>query len=178
MQDKEYLHYVASQLTVKINIDDLVHELINEISSDEEIGDALLEWYLVSPSQGMAKTKQMGRKMNTLPNLFLSPGGLPLTIGGEPSTRSGASRMATRSSPRKQPILSLFSSDEDPKGSGGSSRSKCSWKDEDNPSNEGEPSKMLIPTKNIQKARAAPKPSKKERNSQVMEQDGKNWQAE
>ena len=57
--DKEDLHYIASQLTVKINVDDLVCELIGEISSDKEASDAIFEQYLVSP-QGMARTKQMG----------------------------------------------------------------------------------------------------------------------
>ena len=85
MQDKEDLHYVASQLTVKINVDDLVYELIGEISSDEDLDDAILEQYLVSPSQGMPRTKYTKRKTSNPPNLFVSPGGLPLALGGEPS---------------------------------------------------------------------------------------------
>ena len=85
MQDKEDLHYVASQLTVMINVDDLVYELIGEISSDEDLDDAILEKYLVSPSQEMMRTKYMERKTNDTPNPFVSPGGLPLALGGETS---------------------------------------------------------------------------------------------
>ena len=56
MQDKEDLHYITSKLAVKINVNDLVYELIGEISSDEETSDEVFEQYLVSP-QGMARTK-------------------------------------------------------------------------------------------------------------------------
>ena len=105
MQDKEDLHYVASQLTVKINVDDLVYELIGEISSDEDLDDAILEQYLVSPSQGMPRTKYMERKTSNPPNPFVFPGGLPLALGGEPSNRP---EMATRSSPGKRPIITHF----------------------------------------------------------------------
>ena len=160
MQDKEDLHYVASQLTVNINVDDLVYELIGEISSDEDLDDAILEQYLVSPSQGMPRTKYMKRKTSNPPNLFVSPGGLPLALGGEPSNRPG---MATRTSPGKRPILPSFSSDKDPENSGGSSRSKRSKKDEPAAQNKKKPSnKPPVPVKNIQRARGTLKPSVKE----------------
>ena len=73
MQDKEDLHYITSKLAVKINVNDLVYELIGEISSDEETSDEVFEQYLVSP-QGMARTKQMGRKSETPLNQFVSAG--------------------------------------------------------------------------------------------------------
>ena len=148
MPDKEDLHYIGSQLTVKINVDDLVYELIGEISSDEEASDAIFEQYLVSP-QGMARTKQMGRKSKTPPNPFVSAGSLPLALG-----RTSRSGMATRMSPAKRPILPSFSSDEDP-DSGGSSRSKRSRRDKPAAQNRGEPSqkgpskKPPAPVKNI-----------------------------
>ena len=160
MQDKEDLQCVASQLTVKINVDDLVYELIGEISSDEDLDDAILEQYLVSPSQGMLRTKCMERKMNDPPNLFVSPGGLPLALGAEPSNQPG---MATRHSPGKRPILPSFSSDEDPENRSGSSRSKRSKKDVPATQNKGKPSnKPPVPVKNIQRARGIPKPGMKE----------------
>ena len=134
MPDKEDLHYIASQLTLKINVDDLVYELISEISSDEEASDAIFEQYLASP-QGMARMKQTGRKSETPQNPFVSAGSLPLALGE--TSRSG---MATRLSPAKRPILPSFSSDEDP-DSDGSSRSKGSRRDEPAAQNRGEPSR-------------------------------------
>ena len=73
MQDKEDLHYITSKLAVKINVNDLVYELISEISSDEETSDEVFEQYLVSP-QGMARMKQTGRKSETPLNPFVSAG--------------------------------------------------------------------------------------------------------
>ena len=157
--NKEDLHYVASQLTVKINVDDLVYELIGEISSDKEASDAIFEQYLVSP-QEMAWMKQTGRKSETPQNPFVSAGNLPLALGG--TSHSG---MATRSSPAKRPILPSFSSDEDP-DSGGSSRSKWPRRDKPAVQNQGEPSrkdpsrKLLVPIKNI-RSKPLPKPSMK-----------------
>ena len=143
-----------------MNVDDLVYELISEISSDENLDDAILEQYLVSPFKGMLRTKYTERKMSNPPNPFISPGGLPLALWGGPSNWPG---MATRSSPGKRPILPFFSSDEDPENSCGSSRSKRSKKDEPAAQNKGKPSnKPPVPVKNIQRARGIPKPSIKE----------------
>ena len=89
MQDKEDLNYVASQLTVKINVDDLVYELIGEISSDEDLDDAILEQYLVSPSQGMPRTKYMERKTSNPPNPFVFPGWTSLGSWGRAIKSTG-----------------------------------------------------------------------------------------
>ena len=59
-------------LTVKINVNDLVYELIGEISSDEEASDETLERYLTSPSQVMPRIKHTERKTVDLPNPLLS----------------------------------------------------------------------------------------------------------
>ena len=66
-QDKD-LMYIGSQLSVgKVQVCDLVYELLGEVSSDSE-DDVELEKYLtkydpsVSNSQGMARTKPMARK--------------------------------------------------------------------------------------------------------------------
>ena len=121
-------------LTVKININDLVYELISEISSDEEASDETLERYLTSPSQGMPRIKHTERKTVDPPNPLISQGGLPLAVGGdqpEQQAGDGGTRGQTgrTRSPKKRPVLPSFSSDEDP-GSGESSRSKRPRKDE------------------------------------------------
>ena len=77
-------------LTVKINVNDLVYELISEISSDEEASDETLERYLTSPSQGMPRIKHTKRKTVDPPNPLLSQGGLPLAVGGDqPEQQAG-----------------------------------------------------------------------------------------
>ena len=80
LSDKDDLKYVSSQLSVRVDVDDVVYKFIGEISSDDESDDGVnnLEQYLVSDSQGMARTKYTGRKTSPPKNPFISAGGLPI----------------------------------------------------------------------------------------------------
>ena len=81
LSDKDHLLYVSSQLSVRVDVDDVVYKLISEISSDDESDDGInsLEQYLVSDSQGMDRTKYTGQKTSPPKNPFVSAGGLPIT---------------------------------------------------------------------------------------------------
>ena len=64
MRDKDLLYMSSCLPVTNIKVDDLVYELIGEVSSDSEGSDEELEKYLtnsncnVSDPQGMARTKQ------------------------------------------------------------------------------------------------------------------------
>ena len=70
------------QVAVQIRVDDLVYNLIGEISSDEFSDDSVepLEKYLISDLQGMARTKQTGCKTGTKDTTGLSVGGQKLAV--------------------------------------------------------------------------------------------------
>ena len=80
LSDKDDLQYISSQLSVRVDVDDVVYNLISEISSDDEVndGDSSLEQYLLSDYQGMARTKNTGQKTSPPKNPFISAGGLPI----------------------------------------------------------------------------------------------------
>ena len=51
--------YIRSQIAVQVRVDELVYDLIGEISSSSDGSETdSLEYYLLSNSQGMARTKQ------------------------------------------------------------------------------------------------------------------------
>ena len=55
--------YIRSQIMVQVRVDELVYDLIGEISSSSDGSETdSLEYYLLSNSQGMARTKQTERK--------------------------------------------------------------------------------------------------------------------
>ena len=176
--DKD-LMYICSKVEVLcIDTYDVVYDLIGYISdSGDEDDDELLEQYLISDSQVMARMKQTGRKQNTPPNLFpprgptpLSPGGLPIALQSPRrgrSTNMGSKNPvgATRSSPRKRHNLpDLFTSDDDP--SDGSSHSKHSKRSKTDSENElgspgqgntsGKPARQQIPSKALKKMTKPP----------------------
>ena len=77
------MQYILSQVAVQIQVDDLVYDLIGEISSDEFSNENIepLEKYLTSNHQGMARTKQAGRKTHDSQNsACLSAGGKTLAL--------------------------------------------------------------------------------------------------
>ena len=62
-EDERDLHFISSQvIVVQVHIEDLIYDLIGEISSSSEEGSVELEQYLISDSQEMARTKQMAKK--------------------------------------------------------------------------------------------------------------------
>ena len=71
MQDKEDLHYITSKLAVKINVNDLVYELIGEISSDEETSDEVFEQYLFLLREWQERNRQEGSQRPCRTHLFL-----------------------------------------------------------------------------------------------------------
>ena len=79
LQSDKDLMYIHSQVAVQIRVDELVYDLIGEISSDDEYDELdPLEQYLLSDSQGMARTKQTGRKSSPRKSPRVSTRGLPL----------------------------------------------------------------------------------------------------
>ena len=162
LSDKDDLQYISSQLSVRVDVDDVVYNLIGEISSDDEVndGDNSLEQYLVSDYQGMARTKNTGRKTSPPKNPFVSAGGLLIARQspwnpprlGNPALEPMPSR--GRRPPHPSGLPSLGSSDNDI-GSGGSNRSKRSRSgDEDGlspPGKKAKTSRNIIPSKNLQK---------------------------
>ena len=109
LQSDKDLMYMCSQVAVQIRVDELVYDLIGEISSDDEYDELdPLEHYLLSDSQGMARTKQTGRKSNPPKSSRVSAGGLPLaTINqdSQDSIEAAADLLSSdnMSSPRKSP---------------------------------------------------------------------------
>ena len=62
-EDERDLHFISSQVTVvQVHVEDLIYDLIGEISSSSEEGSVELEQYLISDSQEMARTKQTAKK--------------------------------------------------------------------------------------------------------------------
>ena len=109
LQSDKDLMYMCSQVAVQIRVDELVYDLIGEISSDDEYDELdPLEHYLLSDSQGMARTKQTGRKSSPPKSSRVSAGGLPLaTINqdSQDSIEAAADLLSSdnMSSPRKSP---------------------------------------------------------------------------
>ena len=126
--DKDLL-YTGKQVQVKVSVDDVVYDLLGEISSSSEsdIGnettDDKLEQYLLtnsksSHSQVMARMKQTGRKQHeNVGNI--SAGGLPLalnTLDSDSTIEQVANELGpinmSQRSPQKCPAASSFTSDE------------------------------------------------------------------
>ena len=172
LSDKDDLQYISSRLSVRVDVDDVVYNLISEISSDDEVndGDNSLEQYLVSDYQGMARTKNTGRKTSPLKNPFISAGGLPIARQPQNSPRCGdPAPVPMPNGGRKPPHLSglpSLGSSNDDIGSGGSNRSKRSRsEDEDGlspPGKKAKTSRNIIPSKNLQRIRPLKKSNMKE----------------
>ena len=137
--DKD-LMFISSQIEVlKLGSCDLVKELIDDISSDdEEVDDRCFEQYLVSDIQGRARMKMTGKK-NDPPHPFtpLSPGGLPLANKSPSRAKPPAKNLKNKLSkggqprrlpPRKQHLLPNLGSDDNT--SEGSSCLKRSRRDQ------------------------------------------------
>ena len=175
MKDKDLL-YMGSHLPVtNVRVNDLVYELIGEVSSDSEGSDKELEKYLtssncnVSDPQGMARTKQMAWKnQNNPPQPQLSSGGFQIAIRsphcsprfeGESSLDSfGSSMPSPRHSPRKRGTQKTgFMSTED-ESSDVSSRMKRSRKEvrSQDPPIAGKSGRQPLPKKKLQKKKAIP----------------------
>ena len=167
------MQYISSRLSVRVDVDDVVYNLIGEISSDDEVNDNdnSLEQYLVSDYQGMARTKNTGQKTSPPKNPFISAGGLPKarqTPWNSPRLGNPALvPMPNRGQkpPHPSGLPSLGSSDDDI-GRGGSNHSKRSRSgDEDGlspPGKKAKTSRNIIPSKNLQKIPPLKKPNMKE----------------
>ena len=82
--------YIHSQIVVQVRVDELVYDLIGEISSSSDGSETdSLEYYLLSNLQGMARTKQTERKeQNSRQTTVRSAGGFFLALG-DPHSSSG-----------------------------------------------------------------------------------------
>ena len=135
--DKDLL-FIEKQVQIKVSVDDIVHNLLGEISSSSESESEMddhdeLEKYLIadplnSDSQ-MAQTKQTSRKQDNEP-ANISSGGLPLALNlldSDSLIEQAASTLGPMStnghSPHKCSAATGFTSDEGA-GTDGSSRSK------------------------------------------------------
>ena len=85
--DKDLLYMGSCLPVANVRVDDLIYELIGEVSSDSEGSDEELEKYLtnsncnVSDPQGMARMKQTVRKnKNNPPQPQLSSGGFQIAV--------------------------------------------------------------------------------------------------
>ena len=111
LEDEHDLHFISSQVTVvQVHIEDLIYDLIGEISSSSEEGSIELEQYLISDSQEMARTKQTAKKTDNkgrLPIARKSPRCSPQILDSDSSLEAAydlytVDPMATRSSTRKR----------------------------------------------------------------------------
>ena len=109
-EDERDLHFISSQVTVvQVHIEDLIYDLIGEISSSSEEGSIELEQYLISDSQEMARTKQTAKKTDNKGCLTIaqkSPRCSPRILDSDSSLEAAydlytVDPMATRSSTRK-----------------------------------------------------------------------------
>ena len=171
MKDKDLLYMGSCLPVMNVRVNDLVYELIGEVSSDSGGSDEELEKYLtssncnISDPQGMAKTKQTAQKnQNQNQQPQLSSGGFqiavrsprrPPRLGGESSKDSMPS---LRRSPRKRGAQKTgFTSSEDD-SSDVSSRSKRDRKEtgDKDPLIAGKPARQPLPKKNLRKKKAVP----------------------
>ena len=79
-----------------------MYDLIREISSDEFSDDGIepLEKYLISDPQGMARTKQMGRKTHdSRSSAHLSAGGKTMALQNQISSDSNSIEEAANETP-------------------------------------------------------------------------------
>ena len=142
------LLYIGKQVQVKVSVDDVVYDVLGEISSSSEgdIGnettDDKLEQYLLtnskySHSQVMACMKQMRRKQLEHVRNILA-GGLPLALNmldSDSSIEQAANELGpinmSQRSPQKCPAASSFTSDEGTDGSSCSKRQHVETEDDE-----------------------------------------------
>ena len=171
MTDKDLLYMGSSLLVTNVRVDDLVYELIGEVSSDSESSDEELERYLtnsncdISDLQGMARTKQTAWKnKNKTPQLQLSSGGFQIAVRsprhsprfpeGESSQDSfGSSMPSPKHSPRKRGAQKMGFTTTKDDSSNVSMRSKRNRKDagDEDPPITGKSGCQPLPKKNLWK---------------------------
>ena len=173
-EDEQDLYFISSQVTVvQVHVEDLIYDLIGEISSSSEEGSVdELEQYLTSDSQGMARTKQTAKKTDNqgrLPVARKSPRRSPRILDSDSSLEAAydlytVDPMASRSSPRKRTAnqTGFTSSDSD-----GSSRKRrkqnTGGTDQPTPSTSNVSNQPPTPTKDLWKIKKPVKESARAR---------------
>ena len=170
MKDKDLLYMGSCLPVMSVRVNDLVYELIGEVSSDSRRSDEELEKYLtsnnynISDPQGMARTKQTAWK-NQEKSLQpqLSSGGFQIAVKSphrSPCLEGESSKdsiPSPRHSPRKRGAQKMgFTSTEDDSSdvSSRSTRDRKETRDKDPPI-AGKLAQQPLPKKNLRKKKTA-----------------------
>ena len=188
--DKDLL-FIEKQVQIKVSVDDIVYNLLGEISSSSEsesktnVHDELEKYLVADPLNSdsqMARKKQTARKQDNEP-ANISSGGLPLVLNpldSDSSIEQAASALGpmsmNRQSPHKHPAVTGFTSDEGA-GTDGSSHLKRVHTEGDKTESEqevqpprktglgqGKPGRKILKSTPLRKGKSTPKkkPSMKE----------------